>query len=137
MAVEASTRRALVVDDSRAIRRIIGRTLDALGFAVAEAADGREGLVRLDESDAEVVLVDWNMPEMGGLEFVRAVRADPGRAEVRLLVVTSEAELGNMVEALEAGADEYLMKPFTPAALSDKLALLGLVDAADVPPAVT
>lgn len=136
MAVEVSTRRALVVDDSRAIRRIIGRTLDGLGFAVAEAADGREGLVRLDESDAEVVLVDWNMPEMGGLDFVRAVRADPGRAGVRLVVVTSEAELGHMVEALEAGADEYLMKPFTPEALSDKLALLGLVDPADQPPAV-
>jgi two-component system chemotaxis response regulator CheY len=137
MAAEPSSRRALVVDDSRAIRRIIGRTLDGLGFAVAEAADGREGLVRLGESDAEVVLVDWNMPEMGGLEFVRAVRADPGRADVRLVMVTSEAELGHMVEALEAGADEYLMKPFTPGALSDKLALLGLVDAADVPPAVT
>jgi two-component system chemotaxis response regulator CheY len=135
MTVEASTRRALVVDDSRAIRRLIARTLDGLGFAVAEAADGREGLFRLDQSGAEVVLVDWNMPEMGGLEFVRAVRADPGRAGVRLVVVTSEAELGRMVEALEAGADEYLMKPFTPAALSDKLALLGLVDAAAVPPA--
>lgn len=136
MAVQVSTRRALVVDDSRAIRKIIGRTLHGLGFAVAEAADGREGLVRLDESEAHVVLVDWNMPEMGGLEFLRSVRADPERAEVRLVVVTSEAELGHMVEALEAGADEYLMKPFTPAALSDKLALLGLVDAADLPPAV-
>lgn len=136
MAVGTGTRRALVVDDSRAIRRIIGRTLDGLGFAVTEAVDGLDGLVRLAESDAQVVLVDWNMPEMGGLEFIRAVRADPDRAEVRLVVVTSEAELGHMVEALEAGADEYLMKPFTPAALSDKLALLGLVDADDLPPAL-
>jgi len=134
--VEGSSRRALVVDDSRAIRKIIGRTLGGLGFAVSEAADGLEGLVRLGESDAEVVLVDWNMPEMGGLEFVRTVRADPGRADIRLVVVTSEAELGHMVEALDAGADEYLMKPFTPAALFDKLALLGLVDAADAPPAM-
>ena len=134
--VEGSRRRALVVDDSRAIRKIIGRTLGGLGFAVSEAADGLEGLVRLGESDAEVVLVDWNMPEMGGLEFVRTVRADPGRADIRLVVVTSEAELGHMVEALDAGADEYLMKPFTPAALFDKLALLGLVDAADAPPAM-
>lgn len=118
---------ALVVDDSRAVRRIIARTLTDLGFSVDEAGDGRQGLERLAAGpEVDVALVDWNMPELDGLGFVRAVRADPGNAGLRIMVVTSEAELAHVVTALEAGADDYLMKPFTPDALADKLALFGM-----------
>ncbi len=122
---------ALVVDDSRAVRMIIGRTLSKLGFSVAEAADGVQAIARLQlDGPADVALVDWNMPRLDGLGLLRRVRDDAAHDGMRLIMVTTETEVDQMVTALEAGADEYLMKPFTPAALRDKLALLGLVPAA-------
>ncbi len=118
--------KALVVDDSRAMRMILGQALKKLGFEVSEAGNGREALERLATLDnPSVALVDWNMPEMNGLELVRAVRANPAYAGLRLIMVTTETEVGQVREALEAGADEYVMKPFTPEALQDKLALVG------------
>ena len=117
--------RALVVDDSRAIRVIVGRSLKELGFEVIEAGHGQEALERLAEASAVIALVDWNMPIMNGLEFVKAVRADARHVGMRIMMVTTESELGNVQRALEAGADEYVMKPFTKDMLSDKLAMLG------------
>lgn len=117
--------RALVIDDSRTVRLIIGKVLAELGLEVIEAGNGREGLERLDECpDAGVVLVDWNMPEMNGLEFIRAVRARREYDRVRLVMVTTETEQGQVIRALEAGADEYVMKPFTRDILVAKLSLL-------------
>ena len=119
--------RALVIDDSRAIRAIVGRILRELRFDVIEAAHGREGLEKLRQLGApDVVLVDWNMPEMNGLDFVRAVRQDAVYDQVRLLVVTTETEITNVARALEAGANEYVMKPFTKEVLLDKLQLVGV-----------
>ncbi len=118
---------ALLIDDSRAIRMILGRMLGQLGFEVDEAADGREGLARLDAGETpELVLVDWNMPEMNGLEFVATLRKPPYSSMARVMMVTSETEVPQMVRALEAGADEYLMKPFTRESVVEKLQLLGL-----------
>lgn len=118
---------ALVIDDSSTVRRLLRRMLEQLGFDVRDAADGRSAVETLDADPAvDVALVDWNMPEMNGLEVIRAVRSDDAHAELRILVVTTETEVPRMVEALEAGADEYLMKPFSAAALADKLALLGV-----------
>src|SRR4051794_16185525 len=117
--------RALVVDDSRAMRMILARALTESGFEVLQAANGKEGFDRmlLDGSSLQLVLVDWNMPEMSGLDFVRAVRARPEFAAIRLLMVTTETEIEQMSRALETGVDEYLMKPFTADAIRDKLRL--------------
>lgn len=122
--------RVLIVDDSRAIRVMIGRIMRELGFEPCEAANGREALAVLESTGVpELALVDWNMPEMNGLEFVEAARARPECAGMRIVMVTTETEMAQMVRALEAGADEYVMKPFTADVLREKLALLNLADA--------
>ena len=123
--------RAIVVDDSRAIRAILGRMLKDIGFEVSEAEDGRVALGVLAANEPfDVALVDWNMPEMDGLQLIQAVRADHRLDGMRIMMVTTETDVERIVQALEVGANEYLMKPFTPAAVAEKLALLGLMEAA-------
>ena len=124
--------RALVIDDSRAMRRIVGTILKDFGYEVREAGDGRQALDVLQEGSREgwvpdLCCIDWNMPVMDGLQFVFAVRANPDYRQVTLMMVTTESETGQIVKALAAGAHEYLIKPFTADALRDKLALLGLL----------
>ncbi len=122
--------RALVIDDSRAIRAIIGGILRELGMSVIDAANGREGIERLQQNpDVELVLVDWNMPEMNGLDFIRAVRAQRAYDGLRILMVTTETEHEQVLRALEAGANEYVMKPFTKEVLVAKLSLLDVFGA--------
>jgi two-component system chemotaxis response regulator CheY len=117
--------RALVIDDSRTVRAIIGKILRDEGLEVVEAANGREGLECLRQPPGvELVLVDWNMPEMDGLDFIKAVRADRAYDAVRVMMVTTETEQGQVIRALEAGANEYVMKPFTREILVAKLSLL-------------
>lgn len=119
--------RALIVDDSRAVRAMIGRIVRDLGFAVLEAGNGAEALRRLaDDGPVEVALVDWNMPEMSGYEFVAAARAVPAYTDMRIVMVTSESEIERVATALDAGANEYLMKPFNADALREKLVLAGV-----------
>ena len=119
--------RALIVDDSRATRTIIKRMLTEVGFEVVEATDGVDALRRLKEiGQADVLLVDWNMPEMNGYDLVCAIRGDHQYDKVPLMMVTSETEMGQMAKALEAGANEYVMKPFTKEVIAEKLALLGV-----------
>ena len=118
---------ALVIDDSRAMRAILGRILRNAGFEVREAEHGLQGLERLRESTrTDLVLVDWNMPEMDGLAFLKAVRLEGGFGDPRMMIVTTETERGRMGEALAEGADEYVMKPFTQDVILRKLELLGL-----------
>jgi len=120
--------RALIVDDSRTVRAIIGKTLRELGMEVVEAGNGREGVAQMHAvAGIELVLVDWNMPEMNGLEFVEAVRAERAFDAVRIMMVTTETEHAQVMRALEAGANEYLMKPFTPEVLVAKLGLLNVL----------
>jgi two-component system chemotaxis response regulator CheY len=115
----------LVIDDSRTVRIIIRQALAEAGLDVIEAANGREGLDQLRaHEDVRLVLVDWNMPEMNGLEFVQAVRAERSYDPVRIMMVTTETEQEQVVRALNAGANEYLMKPFTKDILVAKLSLL-------------
>src|SRR5437764_592782 len=122
--------RALVIDDSRIMRSILRQILAPTGFEVSEAGDGRQGLEHLRQlGKPDVVLVDWNMPVMDGLSFIRAVRADPAWAGLPLLMITTETEMDRISEALEAGADEYLMKPFSQEAFLGKLDLLGIAHA--------
>ncbi|MCZ2815520.1 response regulator [Modestobacter sp. VKM Ac-2984] len=121
-----------MIDDSRAMRRIVGSILKDFGFEVREAGDGQQALDALQEGKAEgwvpdLCCIDWNMPVMDGLQFVVAVRANPELRQVTLMMVTTESETGQIVKALAAGAHEYLIKPFTADALRDKLALLGLL----------
>jgi len=120
--------RALVIDDSRTVRAIIGKTLRELGIEVIEAANGHDGLVQINQTEGvDLVLVDWNMPVMNGLEFIKAVRADRAFDAVRIMMVTTETEQEQVLRALSAGANEYLMKPFTKEILIAKLGLLELL----------
>lgn len=119
--------RALVVDDSRAMRSLISGFLRDFGFEVMEACNGQEALTRLQENGkADLVLVDWNMPQMNGYEFICAVRADATYENTILVMVTAETDLSHVTQALDAGVSEYIMKPFTLEGLQEKLALLGL-----------
>ena len=122
--------KVLIVDDSRAIRRILGATIRELGFEVAEAANGQEALERLEDMDQPVrfMLVDWNMPEMNGLDFILKVRENKRFEESSILMVTTETAVDQMVKALDAGANEYVMKPFTKEIIEDKLRLLGILN---------
>jgi two-component system chemotaxis response regulator CheY len=120
--------KALVVDDSKAVRMILGRTLRELGYDVLEAANGREALdvIAIEKSAVKLVLADWNMPEINGLELVKRLRQSPELASMVVVMVTTETEVSQMVTALEAGANEYVMKPFTKEILVEKLQLVGM-----------
>jgi len=118
---------ALVVDDSKAMRMILERSLKEVGFVVTGAGDGQVALDQLNQgAQVDLMLVDWNMPVMNGFDLIRAVRANALLSGVRIMMVTTETSIGNVEQALAAGADEYLMKPFTREVLQEKLALLGM-----------
>ena len=121
--------RALVVDDSRAMRMILSKTLAESGFEVMQAANGREALEIMDREGPAIglVLLDWNMPEVTGIEVVEQLRSQKAFNTVRVVMVTTETEIEQMARALEAGADEYVMKPFTRDAVEDKLRLIGAI----------
>jgi two-component system chemotaxis response regulator CheY len=122
--------KALVIDDSRAMRKILRRVLERMGFEVSEAENGQVALDTIRENGApDLALVDWNMPVMDGLQFVVNLRAEREYRDVTLMMVTTESEYSQIVRALAAGAHEYLIKPFTADAVEEKLAILGMVPA--------
>jgi two-component system chemotaxis response regulator CheY len=116
----------LVVDDSRVIRKVARRILEDLGFEVAEASDGLEALAWCQAVMPDAVLLDWRMPGMDGLEFVRRLRLHPGGDAPKVVFCSVENDIASIREALDAGADEYVMKPFDSDILAGKLAWLGL-----------
>ena len=117
--------RALIIDDSRFVRSYVRSLLERKGIQCDEAANGIAGIDRMHERVSfDLVLLDWNMPVMNGLETLKHIRAE-GFSQTKVLMVTTEAENDYIMRALEAGADEYLMKPFDNDALDDKLAMLG------------
>jgi two-component system chemotaxis response regulator CheY len=119
--------RALVIDDSRAMRSILTGILEEIGFDVEQAKDAEDALSLLEENDRfELALVDWNLPAMSGLDLVKTVRNMSDLEDLRLMMVTTETELDRVREALDAGADEYIMKPFDKEMLLEKLTLLGI-----------
>lgn len=119
--------KAIVVDDSRATRLIVRKALAQEGFEVVEAGDGKQALDELLKSGpVDLALVDWNMPVMTGYELICEVRTKPQFDGMSIMMVTTETEISQMQKALDAGANEYLMKPFTPDILREKLLLLGL-----------
>jgi two-component system, chemotaxis family, chemotaxis protein CheY len=120
--------KALVVDDSRAIRMILARSLRDLGYEVREAENGRRALevIEIEKASLELVLADWNMPEVNGLDMLKQLRRNPALSSLVVVMVTTETDLNQMAAALEAGANEYVMKPFTKDILMEKLELVGI-----------
>ncbi len=118
----------LIVDDSRAMRKILTGIMGKLGFSAIQAADGQEGLdqfmAHADEID--VSLIDWNMPNMNGLDMIKAIRAEEAYSQHKLMMVTTEGEPARMAQALMAGVDEFVMKPFTEDVIVEKLRLIGV-----------
>jgi two-component system chemotaxis response regulator CheY len=123
-------RGCLVVDDSKVVRKAARRILESLGFEVREAEDGSKALEACREAMPELVMLDWNMPVMDGITFLRAARAEFGPNEPIIVLCTTECGFDRILEALEAGAQEYVMKPFDAEIISGKLAQLGLIQAA-------
>ena len=126
--MERHVANALVVDDSKAVRMILAKTLRELGYEVREAGNGKEALELIENQDLAVTLVlaDWNMPEMNGLELLKQLRQKPELVSTAVVMVTTETEVDQMATALEAGANEYIMKPFTKEILVEKLQLAGV-----------
>jgi two-component system chemotaxis response regulator CheY len=119
--------RALIIDDSKAMRKVLGRTMSNMGFEVDEVGNGEEAIVLLEQSsNTGIVLVDWNLPEMSGLDFVKAIRSTEQYDSVRLMMVTSDTDEDQMATAFQAGVDEYVTKPFTADIIRDKVRILGL-----------
>lgn len=117
--------RALVVDDSKASRGILADMLRELGFEVIEAAGGREALDLLEQAPVDLALVDWVMPEMDGVELVRALRRENSLDGLRLIMVSTKAGREAVRSALASGVDEYIMKPVTREMVREKLEILG------------
>jgi two-component system chemotaxis response regulator CheY len=117
----------LVVDDSRVIRKVARRMLEEIGFAVDEAGDGKEALERCAQSLPQSILLDWNMPVMNGLDFLKALRQTPGGDGPVVVFCTTENDIEHIQAALEAGASEYIMKPFDREILEAKLASVGVL----------
>jgi len=118
--------RAIVIDDSKSIRSILTKILLGAGFAVEEAANGLEALNLIKKEKVDLALVDWNMPDMDGCEFIKEVRKIKTYQDMKLIMVTTETAITKVAEALEAGADEYIMKPFSREMIIEKLALVGM-----------
>jgi len=117
--------RMLLVDDSVTMRRIQKTQITSLGITdILEAGDGQEALGKLKSNmPVDMVLLDWNMPVMDGMAFLKTVRADAAFKDVKVIMCTSESEKSKVVEALKSGANNYIVKPFTPEALKEKIGL--------------
>jgi two-component system, chemotaxis family, chemotaxis protein CheY len=116
----------LVVDDSRVIRKVARRILEDLSFTVEEAGDGAEAMARCRNQMPDAILLDWNMPVMNGIDFLRALRADPGGQRPIVVFCTTENDMSSIAEAIESGANEYIMKPFDSEIVHSKFAEVGL-----------
>ena len=117
----------LIVDDSKVVRKLARRMIEPMGFAVEEAEHGQDALDKCKAAMPDFVLLDWNMPVMDGLEFVKKFRLLPGGGTPKVIFCTTETDLAHITKAIEAGANEYVMKPFDAAILKDKMSQIGLL----------
>lgn len=117
----------LIVDDSRTIRKVSRDIVESLSFKVVEAENGEVGLSECRARMPDVILLDWNMPVMDGYSFLKELRKTPGGVEPKVVFCTTENDMGHITRALEAGADEYIMKPFDKDILATKFRELGLL----------
>ena len=120
-------KRCLIVDDSRVIRRVASKIIQDLGFDVDEAENGRKALNALAIRMPDLVLVDWDMPVMDGITFAQELRKLPGGNKVVVIFCTTENDAVHIKQALDAGADEYIMKPFDSEIVRSKLLILGFL----------
>lgn len=120
-------KRCLLVDDSRVIRQVSRRIVESLGCVATEAADGREALAECARAMPDVILLDWNMPVMGGLEFLRELRRSDGGDKPKIVFCTTEHDEDHIHDGFEVGADEYLVKPFNQDMLEQSLHRVGIV----------
>jgi len=118
-------RSCLVVDDSKVIRKVARHILETLNFTVEEAEDGREALSRCEARMPDVILLDWNMPVMSGMEFLKALRQSDHPDQPKVVFCTTENDIAHIRAAIAAGADEYVMKPFDRETLQSKLQIVG------------
>lgn len=119
----------LVVDDSSVIRKVARRILEELNFSIVEAADGKQALEQCEASMPDAILLDWNMPVMDGLEFLIALRKAEGGSDPVVVFCTTENDMTHITEAISAGANEYIMKPFDREIIESKFVQAGLVQA--------
>jgi two-component system chemotaxis response regulator CheY len=120
--------KALTVDDSKLIRKLVADCLVALGFEVGEASNGEEALLYLlQQGTPDLIVLDWNMPHMGGLEFLTRMRKLDRFKGIKVIMLTARNEMSAVQMAMNAGADEYLMKPFSPEFLESKIRMVGLL----------
>lgn len=117
----------LIVDDSRVVRKVARKILEDLGFTCEEAEDGKQALDACNAKMPLFILLDWNMPVMSGIEFVRALRQAPNGQNPVVVFCTTENDLKHIQEALTAGANEYIMKPFDSGIIEGKLSQIGLL----------
>ncbi|MAP96582.1 MAG: two-component system response regulator [Ponticaulis sp.] len=120
-------KRCLIVDDSRVVRKVARRIVEDLEFTTEEAADGSEALTACRNHMPDAVLLDWNMPVMNGIDFLRALRREPGGEEPIVVFCTTENDMDHIAEAIRSGANEYIMKPFDSEIIQSKFAEVGLV----------
>jgi len=123
----ARSKTCLVVDDSKMIRRVATRMLKDLQFDASEAGDGREAMNLCRSNMPDAILLDWNMPVMDGLSFLKALRQEPGGKDPIVVFCTAERDVKKIAAAMDAGADEYVMKPFDSDILESKFSEAGLV----------
>ncbi len=121
----------LLVDDSRAVRLAGRRMVSSIGFSVLEAENGEEALKMVREHDVDVILLDWNMPIMDGLEFLKALRAAEDLEQPTVVMCTTENDMSRIMQAMQSGADEYIMKPFTEEIVRGKLEETGVIESPD------
>jgi two-component system chemotaxis response regulator CheY len=117
----------LIVDDSRVVRRVSRRIFEALGYEVSEAEDGVDALKKCEFFTPDLIMLDWHMPEMNGIDFLKAYRQTANGSKPIIIFCTTENDMSNMMEAISSGANEYVMKPFDEDIIRDKLTQVGLL----------
>lgn len=117
----------LIVDDSKIVRKVVRRIVEVFGFTILEAENGREALDQVRANTVDVMILDWNMPVMDGMECMKAIRADTELNQPKIIFCTTENEFNKIQQAMMNGADEYVMKPFDEAIIAGKLSQLGII----------